>query len=332
MPVLARLARVNFIIPYYHMVSDDAVPHLTYLYDYKNAKQFEADIDFLLKNYLPINIFDTLHSLKNESPPTEKSFLLTFDDGFREMFEIVAPILLKKGVPATFFISSGFIDNENLCYQHKASLLAHHFPANDLFSDSLKRVKEILLDNKVSSGDIKSSVLSIKYRNKEIIDEIAKEVHIDFNDYLKKKKPYLTSQQIEEMITKGFAFGAHSIDHPLYASLSLKEQIYQTTESVRFVKERFNLHYGAFAFPHNDFNVSSDFFESIYNNGLLDISFGTGGMATDSCSNNFQRISFEKPLMPAEKILPVQYAKRIYQIARKKDRIIRKNYHAEKKI
>ena len=37
---------------------------------------------------------------------------LTFDDGFRELHDVVAPILLRKGIPATFFVNSAFIDNK----------------------------------------------------------------------------------------------------------------------------------------------------------------------------------------------------------------------------
>jgi len=308
------------------MISDDDVTHLKYLYPYKNIKQFNNDLDFLLKNFSPISISDLLDFKKNERQLPEKSFLLTFDDGFKEMHDVAAPILLKKGVPATFFISSSFLDNENLCYQHKASILIQHFQSNDLSSGSLKRVKEIFLENVINFIDIKSSILSIQYRKKELIDEIAKEVHLDFNDYLKKRKPYLTSQHIEEMIEKGFSFGAHSIDHPLYSALLLEEQIYQTIESVQFIKKKFNLDYGAFAFPHTDYNVSKDFFNEIYSSGILDISFGTGGMITDECGHNFQRVSLEKPLMPAEKIVPLQIAKKLYQIVRKKDRLIRSSY------
>jgi len=294
------------------MVSDDEVLHIKHLYAHKNIQQFKNDIDFLLKNYNPISLFDILDYLKENRSLPDKAFLLTFDDGFREMHDIVAPILLKKGVPATFFINSDFIDNKRLCYQHKASILAEHFKKL-LPLDTTKKIKEIFQKNDLKFTDIKSGILSIKYRQKDIIDEIANLINVNFDDYLSKHKPYLTSDQTKRLINDGFTIGAHSIDHPWYAFLSLEDQLYQTIESVKFIKEKFGLDYGAFAFPHNDKNVSKEFFTELYKSGLVNVSFGAGGMMNKTYVSNFRRISLEKPLMPAEKIIPLRYAKKLFK-------------------
>jgi hypothetical protein len=111
------------------MVSDDAaIPHVRHLYKYKTVRQFEDDMDFVLKHYFPISLTDLLSSLRSGRPLRERSFLLTFDDGYREMSEIVAPILMKKGISATFFLNSAFIDNKQMCYVNKASLLVEQLP------------------------------------------------------------------------------------------------------------------------------------------------------------------------------------------------------------
>jgi peptidoglycan/xylan/chitin deacetylase (PgdA/CDA1 family) len=40
--------------------------------------------------------------------------LITFDDGYRDNYEIAFPILKAEGVPATFFITTGFVDAPQL--------------------------------------------------------------------------------------------------------------------------------------------------------------------------------------------------------------------------
>lgn len=40
--------------------------------------------------------------------------LITFDDGYRDNFEVALPLLLKRGLPATFFIASSFIEQRKL--------------------------------------------------------------------------------------------------------------------------------------------------------------------------------------------------------------------------
>lgn len=308
--ISGRLMQTNLIIPYYHLVSDDEILHIKHLYKYKNIRQFKEDLNFLLQNYIPVSLFDAINFLKNNKPLPEKAILLTFDDGFREIHDIVAPILLEKGVPATVFVSSGFIDNENLAYQHKASLLVECF--KEATSLNLrKKINGILAKNGVNYEDIASGVLSIKYKQKDIIDEIAQSININFNDYLLKNEPYLTSHQIQRLIKQGFTIGAHSIDHPLYSLLTLKEQVYQTIESLKHIREKYCLNYGAFAFPHSDNGVTKEFFTQIYGSGLVDISFGTGGMIKDAVPNHFQRFSLEKPVIPAKKIIAFQYTRKL---------------------
>lgn len=319
--ISGRLIGTNLIIPYYHMVSDDEVHHIKHLYRYKTIKQFKADLEFLLKKYSPIGLFDILDFLKSGRSLPGNALLLTFDDGFREMNDTVAPILLEKGIPATFFLSSALIDNKRLCYQHKASLLVDHF--QKMVSSSLKeKIREMLLKNQVECNNIRSGILSIKYQQKDVLDEIAKLTGVDFNDYLLRNKPYLTSGQIKRLIKAGFSIGAHSIDHPLYSSLSLKDQLYQTIESIKEIRDRFGLDYGAFAFPHSDNNVSEKFFLELYSSGLADISFGTSGITNDSFSNNLQRFSLEKPFLPAGRIIALQFARKLIKLVTQRYGII----------
>lgn len=322
--LLGWITRTSLIIPYYHMVSDDEVLHTKHLYLHKNIKQFKDDLDFLLKNFVPINLSDLMDFLKHDRALSDRAFLLTFDDGFREMHDIVAPILLEKGISATFFINSNFIDNKRICYQHKASILAEYsLKSLSQGGGVLSKIDELLLKNKINPTDIKKGILSINYRQRDIIDEIAQLIDIDFNDYLKRNKPYMTSEQIRRLINEGFSIGAHSIDHPLYSSLSSEDQLHQTMESVKFVKERFGLEYGVFAFPHNDNGVSKKFFNEILDSGLIDATFGTGGIIYDIVPNHFQRFSLEKPVMSAEKIIVLQYAKKLYRLLKGSDETVR---------
>src|SRR3989338_1755003 len=178
-----RLMRINLIVPYYHIVSDEEVLHVKYIYDYKNITQFKDDIDFLLKHYSPLSLFDLLGFLKTGHSFPEKAFLLSFDDGFREMYDIVAPILLQKGISATFFINSDFIDNKTLCYQHKTSILAEHIQKT-ISVRGKKEIQAMLLKNGIECNDIKSCILSIKYHQKDLPDKIAQLMNVDFYDYL----------------------------------------------------------------------------------------------------------------------------------------------------
>jgi peptidoglycan/xylan/chitin deacetylase (PgdA/CDA1 family) len=250
--------------------------------------------------------------VKNSSVLPRDALLLTFDDGFREMQEVVAPILLAKGIPATFFVTTGYIDNHNLAHHNKLSLLVEHICKNG--DAALTKEVSLWLVRQGIPGDIlKPRILSIDSHRGHLADELASVCGYDFGEYLTTCKPYLTSEQIWWLLNQGFTVGSHSIDHPLYATLSLEEQLYQTRTSLQFLEARFQIHSRAFAFPHSDAGVKIDFFRTLFNEGTLDVSFGTGGMLPHFFSPNFQRFNMEKTQLPAESILAKQYARVLYR-------------------
>lgn len=314
---------VELIINYYHMINDEEVLHIKHLYPHKTVEQFRADLDFILKHFTPITLNDLLVYQKHGRALPSKAMLLTFDDGFREMHDIVAPILSQKGVSATFFINSSFTDNRNLCYQHKASILVNYILQKSVSAIQQKQISDILLKNNIKTSNINTSILAIKYAQRELVDSVANLLNLDFNDYLFKNKPYLSTEQIKKLINDGFSIGSHSIDHPLYEDLKMDEQIRQTIDSVSYVRKNFDLDYGAFAFPHSDIGVSKQYFNEIEKSGLVDISFGTAGIIQDCVSNHFQRFSLERPLMPAANIFALQFAKRLWRKMKHSNKITR---------
>lgn len=312
---LQKILGIRVLLVYYHMVSDnDNIAHVKYLYDYKCIREFKDDLDFLLKTFYPVTLKELILFIKKGRELPANPILLTFDDGFREMSDVVAPILSEKGFPATFFINSGFIDNKELCYQHKGSILVERLINSNIDEALAEKIRSILSQNEISGDDIRSRILSINYHKKYLMDTLAGIMDVDFLEYLQKNKPYLSSEQIMDLIKDGFSIGAHSIDHPLYSDLSIEEQLHQTVESITKIRNQFRLDYGAFAFPHSDYNVSLSFFKRLFDTGLIDVTFGTGGLVRDKFPGSLQRVSLERPALPAENIITYQFVRKLWKI------------------
>jgi len=308
--VLGALASVDFIIPYYHIVSDEDVRHVKHLYAYKSVRQFTADLDFISRHYQAVSLADLLDHIRTGRSLPARSFLLTFDDGFRQMNDVVADILVARGVSATFFVNSAFVDNRQMSYLNKASVLVDSLESRRVRNLDVE-VRRLLRSRGIRNDDPARGILSISYAERDLVDQLATVIGIDFDAYLSSEQPYLTKAQIRSLIDRGFSIGGHSIDHPLYASLSLHEQLRQTIESVQSVRETYDLSYGAFAFPHTDRNVTMRFFRKLSETALVDVSFGTNGMLFDEAPNHFQRFSLEKPLEHAARIVNFQLARRL---------------------
>lgn len=282
-------------ILYYHAISDARLPHIENLYRYKNSREFSTDIEYLLRNFRPITEKDLYDYALNGKELPPKAFFLTFDDGLKEAYTVIAPILKKKGLSAAFFISSGFIDNADIFFRYKASLLIDRINSSPLSeTESTRLAQAIPLAHSKTETDFRSAILSITYQSRHILDQIANILQFDFHEYLKNKKPYLSSEEIRALRQDGFSIGSHSIDHPLYADLPLTEQLRQTQAGTQALEALLGSPIRLFSFPFSETAISDQFFSATTGNTQDLLSFGTISSAHNKAKRFFTRISLER--------------------------------------
>ena len=318
---LVDKTKQNLLLPFYHTISNQQVSHIGNLYPVRNEQLFIKDIDFLLKHFEPVNIDVINTKIKNNELFTKPSFHISFDDGLSELYETVLPILEKKGIPATFFINTDFVDNKALFYRYKVSLIIEELKSN---KDLLIPVAELLVTKSTDLISVSKALLQLNYKSIDLIDSIATKIELSFEDYLKANKPYLTTEQIKNMINRGFSIGSHSVNHPFFKEIALDEQKKQLTESFQFLAEKFDIKHKYFSFPFSDEGVSLDFFEWLYNDEKCDLTFGTSGLKHDYSRNHIHRVAFDGALSPAEDIVKSQYFNYMVKYFLKKNNIERK--------
>lgn len=323
---LIRVTRQNIIVPLYHVISDVCPLHIRNLFYIRDTEDFINDIDFLLKYYHPVSLQELIEITKKGKPAGENICHLTFDDGLTEMESVVAPILKQKGVPATFFINTAFLDNKDIFFRYKASLILTRLQNTPLNKMEKKKICYLLTERVSGCKNLTKRILNVRYANRQILDEIASLLKIDFSVYLQNKKPYLSSGQVQNLLDMGFAIGAHSIDHPEYYMMNDNERIKQTKGSMEQLVQRFGLKYRAFAFPFTDYMVSKNFFDIVYDRDdpILDISFGTAGLKNDDFSRNIQRLPVEMTKLSLQKFVYQQYISYILKSLIGKHRIQRR--------
>ena len=308
--LLGRLTGQKIILPFYHAVSDYPLPHLRHLYTIRTSKQFIDDLDFFLKHYRPVS-HSELHSfVLGHDKPGKPLMVLSFDDGLREVNEVIAPILIKKGIPACIYINSAFTGNQALFFKYKASLIIDRLKSLGHPSSLYEIINSRMGTSIRSKSAMIKKILGINYQEQAILDSIAELLEIDFNAFLKIRKPYLTVDQLKELQSKGFEIGSHSVDHPLYSGLSLDEQLMQTRNSIKWIIETFNTGYRFFSFPFIDDGVKAEFFNAIFREDPLKVnmSFGSSGLKREQFSFHMQRIPMEKSRLGAFYYIKGEYA------------------------
>ncbi|MBC7383402.1 MAG: polysaccharide deacetylase family protein [Bacteroidia bacterium] len=303
-PLMALNKHSGLFIPIYHAITNERLIHLEHILPYgsKNSKQFENDLDLLLKNLNPVSYADLYACIRDGKPVPPKSFIITFDDGLRQTYENATDLMVKKGVPAIFFLNTGVLDNKALLHRYKASILLEFIKQQNNHNLEHK-VEAILKLNGIMMPGYAAGIKAINYKNKQVFDILANEINYSFDDYLKKHKPYMSSEQVKDLKKKGFILGSHSTWHPEYWNIDINEQVNQTQSAMQYLKEHFNETNRTFSFPFTDIKTPVSFFDALKKEAPFELLFGSQKLKKDIIPNMIHRFDGDNNLSDMETYL-----------------------------
>lgn len=105
-----------------------------------DADQLDRQLAFLCAWFSPISVDDVLRYARADRTLPHNSLLVTFDDGYRDNYEVALPILLRRGVPATFFIATHYVENRRLFWWDRIATVLKSSPAARIELDYPKHV------------------------------------------------------------------------------------------------------------------------------------------------------------------------------------------------
>ncbi len=305
---LQQVVKPKVIAPFWHLVSPSSPAHVKHLYSVHTPERFRKDLDFFLRNFIPVDSKELLKVISGEKKLPKPAVFISFDDGFQEIKSVVAPILLEMGVPATFCVSPAFVGNHNMLYRCKLSLISDYilrkgFDFNPSII-SLKGGKRV-----VNRRELIKEFFKLGINDIDDIHRIASEVGVDFSSYLDSYKPYITIEDLKYLASKGFTIGAHSLNHPLFSDISAKEQVEEVEQSLQWVVENFTNQPNIFAFPFTNYGVNQELYQYFFveNPGKCDLMLGTAGYKPTSKHWLLHRIPMEENSSSASRILKGQF-------------------------
>lgn len=215
-----------------------------------DAVRFRAILAWVARTFHVISLPEAVEALRSDRL-RPGSVVITFDDGYLDNLEVATPILTELGLPATCFVSTGFLDggwmwNDRIVEAIRSSPVSKVEQARRLTP---------LVPSLAGGAANNATQLCIK-----VLGQLK---YLDFDDrkaaveqiemQLECEPPcepiMMNRTQVLELERSGFEIGAHTINHPILTRLSTDSAKNEIVEGRRVLEELLGHPVRFFAFP-----------------------------------------------------------------------------------
>lgn len=216
---------------------------------------FTRQIKHFQDNFRFIGAGEILRSIQQQHTIPNNSIALTFDDGLKDHYEYVYPILRELKIPGLFFPPGKPIEEEIVLDVHKIHFILatcndSKILINEIFDFVIENSKKFELES--PEEYFKKFAKPNRFDTKEIIfikrmlqRELPEVLRNELTDQLFKKfvssdeknfsrDLYISKDEINEMLESGMYFGSHTYSHEWLGHLDQKKLDIELEQSVNF--------------------------------------------------------------------------------------------------
>jgi peptidoglycan/xylan/chitin deacetylase (PgdA/CDA1 family) len=264
----ARAAVIGMpLVVGYHRVVEDVRASAQYSIEPMliSARTFERHLDWIGRRFEFVTLDDVADWVEGRKRFTRPAAAITFDDGYRDVYQYAAPILRRKGIPAAMFVVTDLVGTSRLQNHDELYLLLSCAYAQwrDPQRRLLRRLEELALpgpvlnkarlcaDNPLHVGWIlleNLSAVSFQRLTDSLRSQI--EVAAPAVDEL----CAITWDMARDMARNGITIGTHSRSHARLPNESWDRLIDETCGSRQAAERELGTTISHFAYPGGGFN------------------------------------------------------------------------------
>ncbi len=235
----------------YHRIGDPLDSELDHGLFSASAAAFDTQLKILARHFDVLTLDELEDGLAGRRG---RAVLITFDDGYRDQATTAASLLRARGLPATFFLTTGFLDGHGLAWWDEIAWLVRHSPATVLRADTRWLPAPVPIPALQHEREPDIRTLLARYR------ELHAASGPDFLEHLAEvagtgRAPdvsdlWMTWDQARGLIAAGMDVGGHTVTHPILARLDSRGQQREIAECLTCLEQELGSGYRrAFAYP-----------------------------------------------------------------------------------
>ncbi len=165
--------RPGLVVLTYHRI---AKPGADLFYDpviSATPESFRAQVEWLHNRVRLLTLDELIDQVESGSPWREPAMLLTFDDGYRDNFDLAVPILNERKAPATFFVPSGILESPRLPWWDHIACVIKQTPARRLIVERHSQGGPLPLEIDLQPMSRRAAIMKIirAFLDETIVDE-----------------------------------------------------------------------------------------------------------------------------------------------------------------
>lgn len=214
----ATAGRSRGVVLRYHSVSDGVDRTDRYL-DHSltvSTRVFERQIHFLSRRYTIVPLEDMVNRLRRGQKLFRRAIAITFDDGYRDNYTRAFPILHRYQAPATFYLTTGCIENRQVLW---TAYLRYLLTVTQVKELRLVQPEALCLDlTPPGAREEAFTILVVRMKNiptaqrQDMLAAVAAQLQV--SDLSPLQDIMMSWAEVREMQSQGMSFGAHTITHP----------------------------------------------------------------------------------------------------------------------
>jgi peptidoglycan/xylan/chitin deacetylase (PgdA/CDA1 family) len=236
----------------YHRVLQSADPLLE---SEPDIHAFHWQMELLSDCFNVMPLYEAIECLAKERMPP-RAVCISFDDGYRSVHDFALPILKKFGLPATVFVTTGYIDG-GVMWNDRIIDAIQFLPSRQLDLRDIGLGIHYLEHVRDQRAAMNKLTNVSKYMRPKARDDLAQRLKELVGDN-PANGLMLTREMISNLVNQGIEIGAHTITHPILTSLddvSARDEILVSKQQLESITGRPTR---LFAYPNGKFGVDFD--------------------------------------------------------------------------
>jgi peptidoglycan/xylan/chitin deacetylase (PgdA/CDA1 family) len=217
------------------------------------AAALAAELEYLRRHFPIVPLADVVHRVRAGQGGRDHGIALTFDDGLRNNYTVVYPILKRLGLCATFFICPSLVDTGRWLWNHEARERLRTLPGEER-REIARRVHAPTDD----PDGVVSWMKSLVPTAREEIEGRIRMATPDFRPTPEQRQRFdvMTWDDLATLDADSVAIGAHTMTHPVLPLCNSDETAWELGESQRSLEARLARPVEHFCYPFGAWNAS----------------------------------------------------------------------------